>query len=93
MGKIYIDTNLFIYFLEFNQHFSEKAKRIIGDLYNKQVSIVTSELTIAECLVKPIQRKNTGLVSIYTEFFQSRENFFVVPVSKNILLQALHLLP
>ncbi|MEL6723346.1 MAG: PIN domain-containing protein [Pseudomonadota bacterium] len=86
--SIYIDTNICIYFIELNEAFSRKTTHIIKQLYARKTHIITSELTLAECLVKPIKEKNIELASLYTEFLQNREGFTVTPVSKAILLES-----
>jgi predicted nucleic acid-binding protein len=86
--SIYIDTNICIYFIELNEEFSENTTHVIKQLYTQGTKIITSELTLAECLVGPIKNKNLELVSLYTEFLQNRESFSVIPVSKAILLES-----
>lgn len=88
MERIYIDTNIFIYFMEVNDEFSDKTRNIIKYLHDNKIEIVTSELTIAECLVKPIKDNSIELVSLYMEFLQNREHFSVIPVSKSILMES-----
>jgi predicted nucleic acid-binding protein len=52
---------------------------------------VTSELTIAECLIKPLSDRNAGTVAAYLTFLDGRPEFPVLPVSRSILLEAARL--
>ena len=88
MERIYIDTNIFIYFMEVNDEFSNKTRSIIKYLHANKIEIVTSELTIAECLVKPIKENSIALVSLYLELLQNKARFSVIPVSKTILMES-----
>ena len=86
MDRVYLDTNIFIYFLEGVGEFADKVREIVKYLHDNKIEIITSELTMAECLVKPMQDNNIELVALYNDFLQNRANFWVMPISKIILM-------
>ena len=49
---------------------------------------VTSELTLAECLVKPMPEGHTPRQEIHHEMLTSRPALSVVPVSRAVLVEA-----
>jgi predicted nucleic acid-binding protein len=50
------------------------------------LSIVTSELALAEVLVMPMRTGNAALVNHYIEAVSSREYLDVVPVNRDIII-------
>jgi len=59
---VYIDTNIFVYFIEFNEEFSKKAISVFEHIQSDDARIITSVLTQGECLYKPY--KNNEKVSL-----------------------------
>ena len=51
----------------------------------------TSELTLAEVLVRPMADENAGLQAAYEEMLQPGDGFQLVPVSRPILIEAARL--
>ena len=78
-NKIYFDTNIFIYSIE-----REETKEIFRDFFtsivNKVSSIITSELTIAECLVKPKRENNKELENMYLDILIENQNIHLQKV-------------
>ena len=52
---VYLDTNVFIYALEGYPAFAEPLAALFRGIDNGTCRAVTSELTLAEVLVKPIK--------------------------------------
>lgn len=52
---------------------------------------VTSELTLAEVLVKPFQANQTELQQIYVETLQASDSLTMVPISRTALIEAARL--
>ncbi|HEX6903630.1 MAG TPA: PIN domain-containing protein [Thermoanaerobaculia bacterium] len=86
--KLYVDANLFIYAIEAAEPWVEVARQILHYVDDKKISVVTSELSLAECLVKPFQLGNQETIDIYLNLFLNREHLTVVPVSRDLLVQA-----
>ena len=49
---------------------------------------MTSELTLAECLVKPLQAGDRESAQVYEQCIRPRQNLTVVSVSRNVLIDA-----
>ena len=74
---VYIDTNLFIYFLDQNTEFFSIASKILEAVESGNFIAYTGDLTVAETLVKPYQTGNVLLVANFKAFF-SADDFISV---------------
>jgi len=86
--KAYFDTNVLIYLLEENPTYIDKVSGIITDLENLGCQLFTSELTLAECLVKPFTDNDVDSQKIYLASIKTSEFLTVKPVSRKILIEA-----
>lgn len=85
---VYLDSNVFIYAVEgFAQHrpFIEELFRQID---GGRIDAVTSELTMAEVLVKPFEAGREDIGDLYRELLQTSGHLTVVPIDRSILMQA-----
>jgi predicted nucleic acid-binding protein len=89
--KIYIDTNVFIYAMEGYPEFAASLTSLFTAIDEGVVKAVTSELTLAESLVKPLMDDNTVLENLYLEVFQTSMSLSVVPISRQILIESARL--
>jgi predicted nucleic acid-binding protein len=69
---VYIDTNVFIYFVESTPNAYEKAKAIFELIAEKGARIATNEITLAECIYKPSQDSDARLVEVYERLFDKK---------------------
>lgn len=69
-SKIYIDTNIFIYFIERVDPFYDRARGLFTSISTIGATLYTSEITIAECLHKPYRIGDSQLVEIYEYLFE-----------------------
>lgn len=90
-NKVYLDANFFIYALEEVEPWVGVARRVLAALDKGSCSGVTSELSLAECLVKPLELGRADLVQTYQAFLQERRFFSVVPVTRELLVEAARL--
>lgn len=92
IGKgVYLDANVFVYAVEgFPEHqpFVDELFRSIDDGH---IAAVTSELTLAEVLIKPLETRRDDVVAIYKELLQSSEHLNVVPIDRAVLASAARL--
>lgn len=58
---------------------------------DRQIEVVTSEITLAECLVKPLADKDIFAVETYMAFLGGQSGLPVIPISRPILLAAAQL--
>lgn len=86
--RAYFDTNVFIYLIENNVEYQDTIHRLIEQLESQECEIYTSELTLAECLVRPFQDDDVQSQETYKESIKTSDFLTVKPVSKNILIEA-----
>lgn len=84
----YIDANVFIYAIERIEGFVPLVADLMPAIDEEVFHAVTSELTLAETLVKPLREDNDELAADYVAAIQPRHALRVVPVSREILIDA-----
>lgn len=87
-SSVYLDTNVFIYALEGYPEYTSLLTELFQAIDSGAVSACTSELTIAEALVKPMLDKNSELTTSYLDFLQDAAHFSLLPVERSILIAA-----
>lgn len=86
--RIYLDANVFVYALENLEPWNVISQTILSSVESGRIFAVTSELTLAECLVKPIKLRQEENIEIFKQVFQSSSFLSLVPVSREILIAA-----
>ena len=66
--KIFLDTAPLIYFLDADEHFGEKVRRIFEDIFQSDKQMVTSVITCEEYLVFPYKTGNKENVDAFRDF-------------------------
>lgn len=89
--RLYLDANVVIYALEDVAPYTDVTRHIWQAIDAGECSAVTSELTLGECLVKPLELGRTEVVQAYLDGLQTRSSFAVVPVRREILIEAARL--
>ena len=89
--KVYLDTNLFIYSVEVVAPWAETSNDFFAGLKSSEFSVVTSNLTLAECLVKPFKEQRSDLAKVYRQALSPRPYLNIAPIDDNILMFAAHL--
>jgi predicted nucleic acid-binding protein len=89
--RYYLDTNVVILIIEATETFGQAQRRFVERIDASEIAAATSELTLAECLIKPLTDKDPAAVEAYLTFLDGRPGFPVVPVSRDILLAAARL--
>jgi len=89
--RLYLDANLFIYALKEVEPWAEVTTRLLSAIDAGECSAVTSELALAECLVKPMELGRADVVQQYLSFLQTRRSLTIVPVTRDILIEAARL--
>lgn len=89
-GSVYFDTNVFIYAIEGHESHYQWLSELFQYIASHQIMVVTSELTLAECLVKPVKDSNQAAVDGFKHHIQSSESMQVCPVSREILIRSAH---
>lgn len=89
--KVYLDTNVFIYTVEQVVPWAARTVEVLKAIDNGELSAATSELSLAEALVKPFQLGNEQAIRAYRGIFQTRASLRVVPIERGILVDAARL--
>lgn len=85
---LFLDTSCFIYLIENHPQFAPPLKSVFSDLGREKIQAITSVITVAEVLVKPIELKRNDLVTKYHELFTQVKSLKVVSPSYNTARQA-----
>ncbi|MFT7661448.1 MAG: putative nucleic acid-binding protein [Gammaproteobacteria bacterium] len=89
--KAYLDTNIFIYLFEDHPKYQKQISKLIEHLDSIDCQLITSDITLAECLVKPYSDKDTDSVELYKENLQSSDFLQMISVTREILIKASYL--
>jgi predicted nucleic acid-binding protein len=84
--RIYLDTNAVIYYAEAHPTLGPPVDAILSAAGKGVLTIVTSELCLAEALGLPLRHGTRQLVEAYEILLTSRPNFEVWPISRAILV-------
>lgn len=91
LHRLYIDTNIWIYALEGYPEYNREIQKIFSCIDEGSIEVFTSQLALAETLVKPFQENNTFLEEKYKALFSSSDNLILIPVEQDILIDAARL--
>ena len=86
--RVYLDANVFIYALDDLPPWNVTAAGLLRAAEAGEFGAVTSELTLAECLVKPFQTSSQASVHVYEQTIRPRQWLTVVPISRALLIEA-----
>lgn len=87
--RTYVDANIFIYLFEEPTGYGAALRVLTRSLDQGVFEAVTSELTLAEVLVKPI-REAPSYIPIYQRYLRSRAHLDVAP-TRAVLVEAARL--
>jgi len=85
---VYLDTNIFIYAVEGYAPEAVFLRELFAALEEGRFAAITSELSLAEVLVKPFELGREDVVATYTELVAPSERLTIVPVDRAILIEA-----
>ncbi|HLN24011.1 MAG TPA: type II toxin-antitoxin system VapC family toxin [Patescibacteria group bacterium] len=86
--KIYIDANIVIYFLEGDSEHQDKTAALFRHAEEHDIPLLTSEITIAECLYGAYKAGKVELVEQYRTLFHAVGLFQLIPVEGSIAERA-----
>jgi predicted nucleic acid-binding protein len=87
-SRIYADSNTLIYLVEGSPEFLPFAEKLFRYAGEQGIALVTSEITIAECLHGAHKQGSEALAEEYREVFRDMDVFNLVPVAREILERA-----
>ena len=89
VGRIYIDTNIFIAGFETRSDLAERIAMLFSSaLIQTPPRFVTSELTLAELLVRPYRNHDAVLIDLYDSLISSSPWLEVWSVTREVLAAA-----
>lgn len=86
--RTYLDANVLIYFLEASPEYSPRLLGLFEAIDRQEIEGFTSELSLAECLVKPFADGNLPRQKVYQDFLNASRSFQMMSISQSILLSA-----
>lgn len=86
--RVYLDANILIYAIEDVAEFSAPVRLVFAGIDRGDFSAVTSELSLAECLTKPLLDNRRDIVQTYLAAFETRRWFSAIPVDRATLIEA-----
>ena len=86
--RVYLDTNVIIGITETQSAMADGQKGLVNALLNRKLVGVTSEISLAECLVKPIKENDQALVDLYMELFSDESGLVISSIDRLILIEA-----
>ncbi len=86
--RVYLDTNIIIYVVEGKDEFAYILNALLAAISVSDITAITSEITIAETLVKPFKNSQIHFQNAYKNFLTPSLNFDIIPVSRDILESA-----
>ena len=86
--RVYLDSNIFIYGVEHHPVFSGVVKQIFESIDEGQFEAITSELTLAEVLVKPNERNLEKQKISYIDIITGNSSLSAIAVTQEILIQS-----
>lgn len=87
-NSVYLDTNIVVYAVEGFREHESIIREILGAMDDGTIVAVTSELTLAEVLIKPIQDEDLNLQKAYRAFLEPSTALALAPVTLEVLLNA-----
>jgi predicted nucleic acid-binding protein len=86
--RIYLDTNVWIYAVESYPAFIQELTDFFQRVDQNQYVAITSELSLAETLVKPIKDNDQARQAAYKKAIVNRKNVSVIPILRQLLIDS-----
>jgi predicted nucleic acid-binding protein len=86
--RLYLDANALIYFIEAHPSLGDPVRAIFQMALQGQVSLVTSELSLAEALVLPFKLGRTDLINTYQRLIVPAKGFQLIGIDRTILIES-----
>jgi predicted nucleic acid-binding protein len=90
-GPVYVDANVIIYRVEAVQPYLAVARPLWDMLDLGAIEVITSELSMLEVLVKPIQLQNVALQTLFLGTLYGTPGLSCIPITRETLQAAAEL--
>jgi predicted nucleic acid-binding protein len=87
-GKVYLDTNVFIYAVEAVAEYSAAVDALFDLMDSGSIVACTSELTLAEVLAKPFEVGRDDIAQVYEAMLRPSSWLSVLPIKRTVLMEA-----
>ncbi len=88
--RYYLDSNTVIAILERNVPFGASQKAFLAALDEGGLECFSSELTLAECLVKPLRDMDAARVEAVLGFLDDRSELPLLKTDRGVFVRAAH---
>ena len=87
-ANVYLDANIIIDLIEGFEPYRARLEQLATAIETEQIVIVTSELSLADALVKPMKVQNAKSTSEYVFLLSGSSVMRMVPVGRDILMRS-----
>jgi predicted nucleic acid-binding protein len=87
-SRVYLDANAVIYAIEEPRPPTDGQHDLLAAIDGGEIVAITSELTLAECLVSPFSNNDAKLAEIYCVFLTGTGRLEMWPIDRDILIAA-----
>jgi predicted nucleic acid-binding protein len=84
VSRLFLDTAPVIYHLEKNPSYLAVVTQIFTQIDAGAITAVTSPITLAECLVRPLRQGDTALAQLFEDFIVRGRNTTFAPIGDSI---------
>lgn len=84
-ARVYLDANILIYIVEAVEPFRSQLHQLVGAMDDGRIRGVTSELTIAEVMVKPLAAQRQDAIAEYSRLFSTASPLELIAVRRDVL--------
>lgn len=85
--KIYLDSNIIIYIVEREPRYYANLAGMLAVAAQGQLQVITSDLSLLECLVLPLRVGNQAIINAYLQMF-TQSDLICVPISRDVLTES-----
>lgn len=84
---IYLDVNVLVYTVASHHRYRPALEPLLQQAQNSLIQLITSHLSVLECLILPIRASNHALVEAYRQALMASD-LVLVPISVEVLMEA-----
>jgi len=79
--RLYVETSPFIYYVENHPVYADKMQQIFEDVNTGRIECITSVITLAETLTKPLQTGDKSVEQAYRTLLQQTQHITLIPIT------------
>lgn len=86
-ATVYLDANLLVYIVESHQRYRPVLETLLQQAQANGVRLITSQLSVLECLVIPMRANNHTLIEAYRRALTASD-LILIPITLDVLMEA-----